>query len=52
MLPSDRDTPPSVEAAAMQDDDGWRRIVWADFLGALALCGLLGGLLAIASSCT
>lgn len=40
-----------LAGVALEDDEGWRRTVWADFVGALALCALLGGLLALASSC-
>jgi hypothetical protein len=41
-----------LETEACRDEDGWRRIVWADFAGALALIALLGALLGLASSCT
>lgn len=41
-----------LAGVALEDDAGWRKRVWADFVGALALCALMGGLLALASSCT
>jgi hypothetical protein len=40
------------QAAATEDPDEWRRVVWTDFLGALALCAMLAALLAVASRCT
>jgi len=41
-----------LAGVALEDDEHWRRMVWSDFIGALALCALMGGLLALASSCT
>ncbi|MCR5878532.1 hypothetical protein [Phenylobacterium sp. J367] len=41
-----------LETTACQDDPGWRKVVWADFAGAMLMIALLGGLLGMATSCT
>lgn len=50
MVVSDRRDASWLAGAALEADERWRKTVWSDFVGALALCALMGGLLALASS--